>query len=143
MMSACSGASGSPCGAGMRLISCSSSSGTFCPVLALTPTASCASMPMISSISLITRSGSAEGIDLVDDRHHFETLIERRVAVRDALRFDALRRIDHQQRALAGGQRARHFVGEVDVARRVDEIELVTLAVLRAVVERHALRLDG
>ena len=70
-------------------------------------------------------------VDLVDDRHDFETLLDRGVAVRDALRLDALRRIDDEQRAFARGERARHFVGEVDVARRVDQIELIGLAVLR------------
>ena len=56
-------------------------------------------------------------VDLVDDRHHFEPLLDRGVAVGDALRLDALRGIDDQQRPLAGGERARDFVGEVDVAR--------------------------
>ena len=59
-MSACSGAWGSPRGAGMRRTISSSSSGTPSPVLALTSAASCASMPMISSISFLTRSASAE-----------------------------------------------------------------------------------
>src|SRR5215204_2994955 len=61
MISACSGAAGSPRGAGTRRTSSSSSSGTFSPVLALTRNASCASMPMISSISLMTFGGSADG----------------------------------------------------------------------------------
>ena len=47
-----------------------------------------------------------------------------------------------EQGALAGGERARHLVGEVDVAGRVDEVELVVDAVLGAVAQRHALRLD-
>ncbi len=61
MMSACSGPSGSPLGGGMRLTSSSSRSGTPKPVLALTRTASMASMPMISSTSSATLSGSALG----------------------------------------------------------------------------------
>ena len=56
-------------------------------------------------------------VDLVDDRHHLESELGGGVAIRDALRLDALRGIDHEQRAIAGRQRARHFVGEVDVAR--------------------------
>ena len=61
MISACRGAWLSPFGGGKRLMRASSSSGTPSPVLALTLAASVASMPMISSISCITRSGSAEG----------------------------------------------------------------------------------
>ena len=81
-------------------------------------------------------------VDLVEHRHDFEPLLDRRVAVRDALRLDALRRIDHQQRAFAGGQRAGDFVGEIDVPGRVDHVQLVGLAVAGLVAQRHALRLD-
>ncbi len=64
-------------------------------------------------------------IHLVQHRDHFETLVDRRIAVRHRLRFDALRRIDHEQRAFACRQRTRHLVAEVDVAGRIDEIELI------------------
>ena len=83
-------------------------------------------------------------VDLVDDRHHLEPELGGRVAVGDALRLDALRGVDHQQRAVAGGERTRNFVGEVDVAGGVDEVQLVGLAVLlRLVIESDRLRLDG
>ncbi len=82
-------------------------------------------------------------IDLVEDRHHLDALLDRRVAIRHRLRFHALRGVDHQQRALARGKRARHFVGEIDVAGRVDQVELVHLPVLRRVAERDGLGLDG
>ena len=73
---------------------------------------------MISSISLMTRCGiGRRQVDLVDDRHDFEAELGGGVAVRDALRLDTLRGIDHQQRAVAGRERARDFIGEVDVAR--------------------------
>ncbi len=81
-------------------------------------------------------------VDLVDDRQHFETLVDRRIAVRYALCLDALRGIDDQQRAFAGRQRAGHLVREIDVAGRVDEIELVALPVARLVDQTHALGLD-
>ncbi len=82
-------------------------------------------------------------IDLVDDRQHLQALLQRGVAVGDALRLDALRGIDHQQRAFAGGERARYLVGEIDVSRRIDEIELIHLAAQRLEAQGHALRLDG
>jgi hypothetical protein len=40
-------------------------------------------------------------------------------------------------------ERARHLVREIDVARGVDHVELIALAVAGAVVERDALGLDG
>ena len=56
-------------------------------------------------------SGSAvRQVHLVQHRHHLDAEVERGVAVGDRLRLDALARVDHQQRAFAGRQRAAHFV---------------------------------
>ena len=82
-------------------------------------------------------------IHLVEHRQHLQVLLDGGVAVAHRLRFHALGGVHHQQRALAGGQGAGHLVGEVHVAGRVDEVELVGLTVTGGVVERHALRLDG
>ena len=53
------------------------------------------------------------------------------------LRLHALRSIDQQQCAVAGCQRARHFVGKIDMPRCVYDIELVGVAVLGGVVQAH------
>ena len=71
-------------------------------------------------------------IDFVDHRNDFEIVMQRQVRVGERLRFHALRRIHHQQRAFAGLQAARNFVGEIDVAGRVDQVELIHLAVVGA-----------
>ena len=55
-------------------------------------------------------------VDLVQARDQLEPGVDREIGVGDRLRLDALGGVDDQQRALAGGQRARHLVGEVDVA---------------------------
>ena len=68
-------------------------------------------------------------VDLVDDGDDFEAVVDGEIGVGQGLRLDALRCVDDQQRALAGGERARDLVAEVDVAGRVDEVELVGLAV--------------
>ena len=47
--------------------------------------------------------------------------------VRDGLGLDALGRVDDEDSALAGLERARDLVGEVDVTRRVDQVQLVAL----------------
>ena len=56
--------------------------------------------------------------------------MQREVGIGQRLRFDALAGVDHQQRALAGLQAARDLVGEIDVAGRIDQIELIGLAVV-------------
>ena len=64
-------------------------------------------------------------IDLVERGHDLEVVLEGEVAVRERLSLDALRRIDDEHDALARRERARHLVAEVDVTRRVDEVEHV------------------
>ena len=82
-------------------------------------------------------------VDLVEHRHDLVPGVERVIDVGERLRLDALARVDDEERALAGRQRARDLVGEVDVAGRVHQVEDVGLAVLGPVFEPHGLRLDG
>ena len=82
-------------------------------------------------------------VHFVEHRHHGHAQIKRGVAVGDGLRLNALTGIDHQQRTFAGRQRAADFVREVNMARRVDQVEVVDLAIKRLVLERSGLRLDG
>ena len=97
----------------------------------------------MSSICCLTQSGRATGRSiLLRTGTIVEVVVERDVDVRERLRLDALRGIDDEQRAFARGERARHLVVEVDVARRVDQVELIGLPVLRLVVELDRLRLD-
>ena len=70
-------------------------------------------------------------------------VLYRLVDIGQRLRFHALRRVHHQQRAFAGSQAAAHLISEIDVARCVHQIELVGLAILGSIVEPHGLRLDG
>ena len=81
-------------------------------------------------------------VDLVDDRDDLEVVLDRQVGVGERLRLDALRRVDQQQRAFARGERARHLVGEIDVPRRVDQVEDVGLAVVGLVGQPDRVRLD-
>ena len=81
-------------------------------------------------------------VDLVDDRDDRQLLLHGEVDVGERLRLDALRGVDDEDRALAGRERSAHLVREVDVARRVDQVELVGLAVGGVVVHAHGARLD-
>ena len=97
---------------------------------------------------IIARSGASarprglRQIHLVEHRHDLDAEFDRGVAVRDRLCLDALARVDDQQRALAGRERAAHLVAEVNVAGRVDQVEVVGAAVARGVLQRGGLRLD-
>ena len=82
-------------------------------------------------------------VDLVEDGNDLMAGVDRLIDIGERLRLDALAGVDDEQRAFAGLQRARHLIGEVDVAGRVHQIEDIGLAVLGLVVEAHGLRLDG
>ncbi len=84
----------------------------------------------------------ARQIDLVDDRDDLEVVLDGQVSVRQRLRLDALRGVDEEQRAFAGGERARHFVREIDVPWRVDEIQNVGLPIVSLVGQADGVGLD-
>src|SRR5207253_5416498 len=81
-------------------------------------------------------------VDLVDDGHDGEVRVGGQVVVRQRLRLDALRGVDDEHGALAGGQRARDLVREIHVARCIDEVQRVLLAVARLVEEPDRVGLD-
>ena len=81
-------------------------------------------------------------VHLVEDRDDLDAEVERGVAVGDGLRLDALAGVDDEERAFARRQRPADLVREVDVAGRVDQVELVGAAVAGGVLERGGLRLD-
>ena len=81
-------------------------------------------------------------VHLVQDRQNLDAELDRRVAVGDRLRLDALRGIDHQQRSLTGRKRPADLVAEVDVPRGVDQVQVVLLAIRGDVFQRRGLRLD-
>ena len=87
-------------------------------------------MPSTCSISAGVAVGLGRGqVDLVERGDDLEVVLEGQVAVGQGLGLDALGGVDEQDHALAGGQRPRHLVAEVDVAGRVDEVEDVVLPV--------------
>ena len=132
-MSARAGASGSPAGGGIRSTIASSTSSTPTPVLAEMRRTCDGSSPISSATSAAAPSGSACGRSILfTTRDDLEVVLDREVRVRERLRLDPLRRVDDEQRALARLQRARDLVREVDVARRVDQVELVALPRRRA-----------
>ena len=82
-------------------------------------------------------------INLVDHRDDREILLHRQVHVGDRLRLHALCRVNDKQRPFTRAQAARHFVGKIHVPRRVNQVQLIRLAVFGRVKHRDRVRLDG
>ena len=70
-------------------------------------------------------------------------MFQRQIDVGQRLRLNALGGVHHQDRAVAGRQRAGHFVGKVHMAGGVDQVQDVGIAVLGLIRHAHGLRLDG
>ena len=81
-------------------------------------------------------------VDLVDGRHNVQIGVHGERRVGDGLRLDTLGGIDDEHRALAGGQRTRDLIGKVHVARRIDEVELIRLAVVGVIGHADGVGLD-
>ena len=86
---------------------------------------------------------SIRQVDLVDNGDDRQVVVEGEVGMGECLRLYALRGVDDEEGAFAGRQRARDLVREVDVARRIDQIQLVLAAVGGVVEHADGLRLDG
>ena len=82
-------------------------------------------------------------VDLVQHGHDLVVVVQGQIDVGQGLGLHALGGVHHQQRAFAGGQGARHFVVEVHVSGRVDEVQLIFLSVGSHIGDAHGLRLDG
>ena len=82
-------------------------------------------------------------VDLVQHGDDLQVVPHGEVEVRNRLRLNALRGVDHQQRPFARGDCARHFVREVDVSRGVDQVERVPLSVAGRVLHLDGVALDG
>src|SRR5262249_9888489 len=93
-------------------------------------------------LSMDRRHIGVREINFVDHRNDGESLCVREMHVRDRLRFDALCRIDNQERAFARRERPRNFVGKIDMAGRVEKIQSISLSVFRAISHRYRMRLD-
>ena len=67
-------------------------------------------------------------------------MLDREIGVREGLRLDALRRVDNENRALAGGERAADLIAEIDVAGRVDQVELIGCLLYTSYMEGYTAR---
>ncbi len=82
-------------------------------------------------------------VDFINDGNNFEIMVEREVGIGEGLGLNALGGIDYEQCAFAGLQTAGNFIGEIDVAGRVDQVELIPVAVVGFVIEADGVGFDG
>ena len=82
-------------------------------------------------------------VNFIDDRQHLQPRVDGKVGIAKGLRFDALRCVHNEQRALTRGERTRNLVVEVHVPRGIDEIHVIDLPVIGFVLHAHRTRLDG
>ena len=69
-------------------------------------------------------------------------MIERQIYVGQRLRLNSLRSVNHQQCPITGSQTARYLIGKVDMTRGVNQIQHISFAILRHIVQANCLRLD-
>ncbi len=85
---------------------------------------------------------SAVKVNLVHHGNDLKIVLERKIEVAYSLRLNALRGVDHQQSALAGGNGTAHLIAEVDVTWSVNEVEHIILTTT-LVVHLDGVALDG
>ena len=143
-MSARGGAPGSPAGGGTRAMSSSRTSSTPSPGLGADAAHLSGLLPQLARDLQRDPLGLGAGqVDLVQAGDELQARLDRQVGVGQRLGLDALGGVHHQQGSLARGQGARDLVGEVHVPGRVDELQLVGLAVAGGVEDPHGPGLDG
>ena len=81
-------------------------------------------------------------VDLVEDRHDLVVGVDGLIDIGQRLRLDPLGAVHHQQRAFDRAHGAGDLIGEIHMARRVDQVEHVGLTVLCAVFDAHGVGLD-
>ena len=141
-MRARAGASGSPSGGGMRCDDRLEQLGHALAGLGRDPEHVVARPEQLVDLARDALGLGAGQVDLVQRRDQLQAGVDRQVGVGDRLRLHALGRVDQEQRAVAGRERAGDLVGEVDVPGGVDQVEAVELAVLGGVLHADRLGLD-
>ena len=70
-------------------------------------------------------------------------MIQCQIDIRQSLCLNALCRIHHQDRAVAGRQRTADFVVKVHMSRSIDQVKDILFSVLRLIYRAYCLCLDG
>ncbi len=73
-------------------------------------------------------------VDFIENREHLEVFIDGKIDIGEGLSFDTLGRINDQQSTLTGRERTADFIAEVDMSRRVYQVQDIIFAVFGAVI---------
>ncbi|OAV71736.1 hypothetical protein Barb7_03162 [Bacteroidales bacterium Barb7] len=79
---------------------------------------------------------------LVNDGDYFEVVLDSHVKVGNGLCLNALCGVHNEQSTLTGGNGAGHFVGEIHMSRRINQIQRIGFAVFH-VIHLYGMALDG
>ena len=81
-------------------------------------------------------------IDLVDDRHNIQIMVECQIDIRKCLCLNSLCRINDKNRSIAGCQASGYLIVEIDMSRCVDQVENILFPVICLIYGTDCLCLD-
>ena len=80
-------------------------------------------------------------IDFINYTKKLDIIFNRQVRIRYCLRLDTLAGIDHEQRALACGQRPGNLIMKINMPRCIDQVQHVSFALVQ-VIHRYSRSFD-
>ncbi len=84
----------------------------------------------------------ARQINLIDDGNNGQIIGHGQVNIGDGLSLHSLCGINQQERALTGREAPRHFIREIDVPRRINQMQGVRFPVLGLIPGSHRVGLN-
>ena len=89
----------------------------------------------------LLRHGAGQ-VDLVDHGEDVQIMFQSQINIGESLRLDTLCGVHHQDRAVTGRQRAAHFIVEIHMAGRIDQIKDVFHPIFCFIDKAYRLALD-
>ena len=81
-------------------------------------------------------------IDLVDNRHNVQIMIECQIYIRKCLCLNSLCRINNKNRSVAGRQTSGYLIVEIDVSRCINQVENILFSVICLIYSTDCLCFD-
>ena len=96
---------------------------------------------ILNLFNYLIRSRTGQ-INLVDDRHDIQVMIQRQIDIGQSLSLHALSRIHYQNGSVTGRKTPGHLIIKIHMSGRVNQIENVLFSVLRFVYNADRLGFD-
>ena len=81
-------------------------------------------------------------VDLIDNRHDIQIMIQCQIHICQCLRFHTLCRIYDKNRSVTGCKASGHFIVEIHMTRRIDQVEDIFFTIFRIINDTNGLRFD-